>query len=121
MTIGILINAVFFFGMGMAALIRPAFVISFVRMVPDTIDARNEVRAVYGGFGIAISALLVHAAYHPEVRPGVLLAVAVALLGMALGRAVSLIFERPGRWPYVFMMTETALAKLLIDAMRAGT
>lgn len=118
MTLGIAINAVFFFGMGISALVRPAFVISFVRMIPETADARNEVRAVYGGFGLAVSALLVYAAHHAEVRSGVLLAVAVSLLGMALGRAVSLVVERPGKWPYVFMGVETVLAKLLIDSLR---
>ena len=118
MTIGIAINAIFFFAMGISALVRPAFVISFVRMVPETVDARNEVRAVYGGFGIAVSALLVMASSHPEYRSGVLVAVAVSLLGMALGRAVSLLVERPGKWPFVFMGVETVLAKLLIDSLR---
>jgi hypothetical protein len=119
MTIGIAINAVFFFGMGLCALLRPAFVVSFVGMVPQTIDARNEVRAVYGGFGIAVAILLVYAASHAEIRTGVLLTVAVSLLGMAAGRVLSLFVERPGTWPYVFMVVETVLASLLyIDAVR---
>jgi hypothetical protein len=45
---------------------------------------------------------------------GVLLAVAVALLGMAAGRVVSFSFERAGRWPWVFLVMETALAGLLL-------
>ena len=114
MTIGILVNAVFFFAMGLAALVRPRFVVSFVQMLPATVDARNEVRAVYGGFGIAVSVLLVYAAYHDAIRAGVLLAVAVALLGMALGRLVSLFVERPGRWPILFMLMELTLAGLLL-------
>ena len=114
MTLGILVNAIFFLGMGASALVRPRFVISFVKMVPETADARNEVRAVYGGFGIAVSGLLVYAAQHNEIRSGVLLAVAASLLGMAAGRVVSLFVERPGRWPVLFMVTETALAGMLL-------
>jgi presenilin-like A22 family membrane protease len=114
MTLGIVINAVFFLGMGISALVKPSFVISFVKMVPETVDARNEVRAVYGGFGIAVSILLVYAAHHTELRSGVLIAVAAALLGMALGRVVSVLVERPGRWPYLFMIMETALAGMLL-------
>jgi hypothetical protein len=114
MTIGILINAIFFFGMGICALVQPRSVISFVQLIPETIDARNEVRAVYGGFGIAVSALLVYAAYHDDIRSGVLLAVAAALLGMALGRVVSLFVERPGKWPMIFMAMESGLGGLLL-------
>ena len=83
MSIGILINVVFLLGMGVCALVRPQFEVSFVKLVPDTADARNEVRAVYGGFGIAIAVLLAVAAQDVGIRSGVLLAVAVALLGMA--------------------------------------
>jgi len=53
MSIGIWINVVFFLGMGVCALVRPQFVVSFVKLVPETADARNEVRAVYGGFVVA--------------------------------------------------------------------
>jgi hypothetical protein len=114
MTLGILLNALFFFGMGIAALVSPRFVISFVQMVPGTIDARNEVRAVYGGFGIAVAALLVYASQNSAIRSGVLLAVAVSLLGMALGRVASLVVERPGKWPLLFMAVEAVLAGLLL-------
>ena len=114
MSIGILVNVVFFLGMGICALVRPRFVVSFVKWVPETADARNEVRAVYGGFGIAIAALLAVASQDAALRAGVLLAVAAALLGMAAGRVVSLCVERTGRWPWVFLVMETALAGLLL-------
>ena len=117
MSIGILINVVFFLGMGICALVRPQFVVSFVKLVPETADARNEVRAVYGGFGIAIAVLLVVAEHAPALRSGVLVAVAVALLGMAAGRVVSLFIERGGRWPWVFLVMESALAGLLLRAL----
>ena len=72
MSIGIWINVVFFLGMGVCALVRPQFVVSFVKLVPETADARNEVRAVYGGFGIAIAVLLAVAAltYAPKFIAG---------------------------------------------------
>lgn len=114
MSIGILINVVFFLGMGICAILRPQFVVSFVKLVPETADARNEIRAVYGGFGIAIAALLAIASQDVGLRSGVLLTVAVALLGMAAGRVVSLCVERAGRWPLVFLVMETALAGLLL-------
>lgn len=114
MTLGILINVVFFFCMGATALVRPRSVVSFVQLVPETVDARNEVRAVYGGFGVAVSALLVLASYDKDIRSGVLLAVAVALLGMAVGRLISLFIERPGKWPVLFIFMESALAGLLL-------
>ena len=114
MTVGILINVVFFLGMGVCALVRPHFVVSFVKLVPETVDARNEVRAVYGGFGIAVSVLLIAAANDMQIRSGALLTVAVALLGMAAGRVVSLLIERPGKWPLLFMGMETMLAVLLL-------
>ena len=117
MTPGILLNAIFFLGMGLCALARPAFVVTFVGLVPGTADARNEIRAVYGGFGIAIAALLLLVSGNATLRPGVLLAVAVALLGMAAGRVVSLLIERTGKWPLVFLVTETVLAALLLRDM----
>lgn len=115
MTTGVLMNAIFFLGMGLCALARPAFVVAFVGLVPATADARNEIRAVYGGFGIAISALLVLVVGNATLRPGVLLAIAAALLGMAAGRVVSLLIERTGKWPVVFLSVETVLAGLLLQ------
>ena len=41
MGMGILINVVFFLGMGICALVRPQCVVSFVKLVPETADARN--------------------------------------------------------------------------------
>ena len=117
MTIGILVNAVFFFLMGASALVRPRSVVSFVNLEPDTADARNEVRAVYGGFGIAIAVLLASAPSYPRFRDGVLIAVAVALLGMALGRLISFAIERPGPWPVVFVVLESTLAALLLFSL----
>lgn len=69
MTAGIAVAALFMLGMGLCALVRPAFVVTFVGLVPSTADARNEVRAVYGGFGVAMAALLVFTSGDATLRP----------------------------------------------------
>ena len=63
---------------------------------------------------VPVAVLLAVAAQNVGLRSGVLLAVAVALLGMAAGRVVSFCFERAGRWPWVFLATESVLAGLLL-------
>ena len=115
MTTGLFINSLFFFAMGLAALVRPAFVVGFVDWEPSTANARNEVRAVYGGFGIAISLVLLLAASDPILRTGISIAVAAALLGMAGGRVISTLLERPGRGPLLFIFVEAGLALLLLS------
>jgi len=54
MIIGMAINAIFFLGIGLSALVQPQFVVSFVKLIPETADARNGIRAAYGGFGITV-------------------------------------------------------------------
>lgn len=86
--------AAFFAGMGIAALIKPAFIWAPFGVEPTTPAARSEVRAVYGGFGLAIAALLVLSdGATAGTRDGVLIAVAVSLAGMAAGRVVSAFVE----------------------------
>jgi len=120
MTPAIAVTALFMAGMGLSALARPAFVVALVGLVPSTPDARNEVRAVYGGFGVAMAALLVFASGDATLRPGVLVAMAAALLGMAGGRLAGMVAERTGRWPCVFLLVETALGVLLLRDAGAG-
>ena len=88
--------AVFFLGMGVYGLAAPAALIKPFRIVLDSTEARTEIRAVYGGFGVAIAGLLALAlADAGGIRRGALVAVAVALLGMAFGRLVARAVERP--------------------------
>ncbi len=56
--------------------------------------ARAEVRAVYGGFGLAIASMLAVALATPDLRTGILTTVAAALAGMAFGRLVSALVGR---------------------------
>lgn len=110
--------AVFFSGMGLVALLRPERVLAFFGTHQLTRDGRNEVRAVYGGFGLAIAALLGASFHLPEHRSGVLITVAVALLGMAAGRLIAAALDGPpGFFPWLFFGVEIALAALLLAAV----
>lgn len=89
--------AVGFALMGTVALVRPAAIWRPFGVVPETVAARSEVRAVYGGFGLALATLLFAAENGTaDFRDGVLVTVAVSLFGMAAGRAVSALVEPRG-------------------------
>ena len=93
----ILLVAALFAGMGLLALVRPKQVLAQFGVAVETADGRNEVRAVYGGFGLAAAALLAVAAIgDPGTAEGIVVAFAFALFGMAGGRLVSAAGERPG-------------------------
>jgi hypothetical protein len=105
----------FFLLMGLLALAAPER-ISLIHGVRElTPEGRNEIRAVYGGFGVAIAGLLGWAATLPVYRPGVFLAVAAALAGMAGGRLVAALIERPRRFypSWFYLALETAMAAVL--------
>ncbi|MEU6715823.1 DUF4345 family protein [Nonomuraea sp. NPDC046802] len=92
----IVVVAVFFLGMGIYGLLAPAALIRPFRIVADSAEARTEIRAVYGGFGVAVAGLLAAAAADVGgMRTGVVVAVGVSLLGMAFGRLVARAVERP--------------------------
>ena len=78
-------------------------------------------RAVYGGFGLAIAGVLALAAADPGLRDGILVTVAAALGGMAFGRLVSGVVDRPEafypNWFY-FIVEVVAAAALLWVAVR---
>lgn len=119
MSVAVWVVAAFFAIMGGAALVRPALIWAPFGVAPTTPAARNEIRAVYGGFGIAIAVLLVLANDSGSAfRDGVLLATAVALAGMAAGRVIALLAEpRSIRgYPALFLLIEAVLAGLLVAA-----
>jgi hypothetical protein len=93
--IAIVVAAVFFAGMGLYGLAVPAALVRPFGIAVAGPDARNEVRAVYGGFGLAVAGVLVVAALDEEIRRGVVIAVAVALGGMAAGRLIGSVLDRP--------------------------
>ena len=112
--------AAFFFMMGAVALARPEQIVAYFGTPSLTRDGRNEVRAVYGGFGVAVGLLLLGTLWLPSLRPGVLVAVGIALLGMAIGRLVSALLDgSPGFVPWLFCGVELALSGALLLALRA--
>jgi hypothetical protein len=116
----IIIVAVGFALMGLGALVRPAFVLEQFGVAVETPDGRNEVRAVYGGFGLAIGAVLAVAALgDPSTADGIVVAVAVALAGMAAGRLLSALREWPtGLYPvWTYFAIEVASAAALVAAI----
>ena len=113
-----LIVAIGFAGMGLAALVRPAFIWAPFGVEPTTPESRSEVRAVYGGFGLAIAALLVLTDDSADLRDGVLVTVAVSLFGMAAGRLASALVEPRTllRSPGFFLLVEVGAAALTLTA-----
>lgn len=116
----VLLVAALFALMGVAALARPESILAYFGTATLTRDGRNEVRAVYGGFGLAIAGLLGAARFSEAIPSGAVLAVAVALLGMAAGRLISVLLDgAPGRYPWVFLAVELTSAAMLLGARQA--
>lgn len=110
--------AVFFLGMGGYALAAPA---ALVRPFGTTLGgdaARSEVRAVYGGFGLAIAAVLAYAAAAGgELRTGILITVGAALVGMAFGRvAAAILGDRTAFYPNWFYFLVESIAGAVLFA-----
>ena len=103
--------------MGIGALVSPQRVSRQFDIPTLTAAGRNEVRAVYGGFGLAMAAGLAAALAVPGLRAGVCLAVAAALAGMAGGRLVSAGIDRTlGRLPALYLVLEAVMAAALAYA-----
>lgn len=116
----IVIAAVFFLGMGGYALIAPAALAKPFRIVVDAPESRSEIRAVYGGFGLAIAAVLAAAAFDAGgIRTGAVITVAAALAGMALGRLLSRLADKATAfypiWLY-FWVEAIAAALLFVSS-----
>jgi len=111
-----LVVALGFAAMGAGALVRPELVWAPFGVSPTTAEARSEVRAVYGGFGLALAALLVLTDDSADLRDGVRVTVAVSLAGMAAGRVVSALVEPRTllRAPGFFLVLEGGLAVLAL-------
>ena len=104
----------FYFALGITTLVKPTTLLSGFGLPAQSLDARNEVRTVYGGFPIAVAAFVMWSLTGAEQANGILLALAVASLGMALGRLVSAAVDGSiGRLPAFYIGVEFALAAML--------
>ena len=121
LSVAVYLVIVFFVGMGLLALASPESITGPFGMPTLTPAGRNEVRAVYGGFGLAVAAMLVLALNDPTLRPGVLLAVAASVGGMAAGRLVAALVERPTAFypSWFYFVAETVMAVVLYQASLA--
>jgi hypothetical protein len=117
----IVVVAVFFLGMGVFGLVAPAALIRPFGMIAGSAEARSEIRAVYGGFGVAVGGLLlITLADAGGMRAGVVVTVAVSLLGMAFGRLVGRAIERPAAFypVWCYFWVEVAAAGALLAVVR---
>jgi hypothetical protein len=108
--------------MGVAALVRPNLIPAQFGTIADSSDARTEIRAVYGGFGVAMAVLLIVAALQSgDTQDGVALAVGIALGGMAIGRLIGMTIERPRGWyPTITYLIIEVVAAAALVALAAG-
>ena len=113
--------AVFFLGMGIYALAAPAALVRPFGITLGESASRSEIRAVYGGFGLAIAGVLAYAVVAAgEVRAGILITVGAALAGMAFGRVVSAVIDdRTAFYPNWFYCLVEAIAAAALFAISA--
>jgi hypothetical protein len=113
--------AVFFLGMGVYALAAPAALVRPFGIALGEPASRSEVRAVYGGFGLAIAGVLVYAAVADgDLRKGILIALGAALAGMAFGRLVAAVLgDRTAFYPNWFYCLVEAVAAAALFAISA--
>ena len=118
MTPQAMVTGILFMAMGVSALVRPEAVVAFFGARVETADYRNEIRAVYGGFGVCLGTLLLLAdPVFGAWSSGIYLTAGVALFGMAAGRIVSFAVERTGFWPAFFCVFELVGAGVLYSAV----
>ena len=119
--LGLYLGALLFAVMGVGALVVPDRVTEQFDVPTLTIAGRNEVRAVYGGFGIAMAAMLIVASTSMDLRLGVGLTIGVALIGMAVGRLVSAVIDRslPSR-PLMYLVVELVAAGVILYCASGG-
>ncbi|MFI9510486.1 DUF4345 family protein [Nocardia sp. NPDC052566] len=109
----------FFLAMGGYALAAPGATMRSFAIHLTEPRSRYEVRAVYGGFGIAMAVVLAIAALDPgSTRTGIMIAVGAALAGMAAGRLISVLLDdRTSFYPnWFYCLVEAVAATALLIA-----
>lgn len=115
-----IIAGIFFLLMGLAALIRPNFIVSIFGVSETNPEFRNEIRAVYGGYGLLAGiGLIICKLYFIKLQTGFAFAFALSLAGMAVGRIISLKIEKTNKVPIIFIVLELVLsAVIIVDVLR---
>ena len=115
MLISLYLGFILFAAMGAALLWRPQYLARLTHVELSTIESRNEVRAVYGGFGIAMAVALFIALVWSPFRAGIALTLGLALIGMAGGRGYAAWLERPPSAAiWGFLVGEAVLGLMLL-------
>ena len=108
---------IFSFGtMGIVALLNPQYIADIAGYTKGIlgVDGKNEIRAVYGGFGIFIATLL-YFSKDTNLEIGVKLTVSSSLLGMASGRIISVIMDKQiNMMSAIFGCSEVILAAMIL-------
>ena len=113
MPISLVVAFLLFAAMGGALLWRPQYLTQLTHLELTTIESRNEVRAVYGGFGVGMAVALFIAMVYSPLRGGIMLTTGLALIGMAAGRGYSGWLERPSTAVWGFLVLEAVMGFLL--------
>jgi hypothetical protein len=120
---GILAGVAFYTGVGIAALVRPAFVPTIFGGLAPTASSRTEVRAVYGGLPLAMAGLVLAEARN-QAKGGVgskTDAVAALSAAMAVGRLVGSVIEGEADGvTRLFIAVEATTAAALVVGVRSG-
>lgn len=89
----VIASALMFGAFGVLGMVDPARTLELIHMQPKDTTAINEVRAMYGGFELGVTAFLVACLFDRwSLRAGLFLTTAI-LLGAAGGRAMSMLAE----------------------------
>jgi hypothetical protein len=113
MLISLYLGFILFAAMGAALLWQPQYLTRLTKLELSTPESRNEVRAVYGGFGAAMALALFIALVYSPLRAGITLTIGIALIGMAAGRGYSAWLEPPSTIIWGFCAAEAVLGFLL--------
>jgi hypothetical protein len=114
MRVSLFIAFLLFAAMGAALLWRPEYLTRLTGVDLSTVESRNEVRAVYGGFGIAMALAMFIAMVYEPLRGGIMMTTGLALIGMAAGRGYSVWLEPPtNNLVWVFLGLEAVLGLMV--------
>jgi hypothetical protein len=98
-----------FCGVGYLGLVAPQALLGPVGIEWSALgnSAQNELTATYGGMHAALGLFFLIAAFVPTIRLGALLAAATFMMGLVMGRVVSLVRDGiPGPMPLALILVE---------------